>query len=286
MSISGHTRIAGIFGWPVAHSRSPLIHNHWLERHAIDGAYIPLPVRPEHFGRAARTIAQLGFAGGNVTVPHKEAALEVVDSLDAVARRIGAVNTLVVRDDGSLFGTNTDAFGFMENLRQAEPAWDPASGPAVVIGAGGAARAIVVALQDAGAPAIRIVNRTTSRADRLAVDLGGGITVRPWIDRAGALDGAALVVNTTKLGMQGERPLDLPLDRLPTEAIVTDAVYAPLRTPLLERAAARGNRTVDGLGMLLHQARPGFAQWFGVAPEVTPELRRLAEADLGLRSET
>jgi shikimate dehydrogenase len=286
MSISGHTRIAGILGWPVAHSRSPLIHNHWLERHAIDGAYIPLPVRPEHFGRAVRTIAQLGFAGGNVTVPHKEAALEAVDSLDAVARRIGAVNTLVVRDDGSLFGTNTDAFGFMENLRHAEPAWDPASGPAVVIGAGGAARAIVVALQDAGAPAIRIVNRTTSRADRLAVDLGGGITVRPWIDRAGALDGAALVVNTTKLGMQGERPLDLPLDRLPTEAIVTDAVYAPLRTPLLERAAARGNRTVDGLGMLLHQARPGFAQWFGVAPEVTPELRRLAEADLGLRSET
>jgi len=275
---SGKARVAGVMGWPVGHSRSPRLHGYWLAQHRIDGAYVPLAVPPARFEQAARALAALGFAGANVTVPHKEAALALVDSVEPRARRIGAVNTLVVRADGSLAGDNTDGYGFLENLRQEAPGFDPRHGPAVVLGAGGAGRAVVVALLDAGAPEVRLVNRTRGRAEELAAAAGGNVVVRDWTDRSEALAGAALLVNATTLGMTGQPVLDIALDPLPPGALVTDIVYAPLRTALLDRAARRGNRTVDGLGMLLHQARPGFFAWFGIMPEVTPELRRVMEA--------
>jgi shikimate dehydrogenase len=266
-------RLAGVIGWPVGHSRSPQLHGHWLVRYGIDGAYVPLAVAPEGLAAALRGVAALGFRGCNVTVPHKEAAMALVDELDPLARRIAAVNTIVVRADGSLFGTNTDGFGFLANLQAGAPGWSAAQGPAVVIGAGGAARAIIVALTDAGAPEIRLANRTRGRAEKLVAELGGPITVVDWADRAAALDGAALLVNTTTEGMQGHDALDLPLDALPAAALVTDIVYVPLETPLLAAARARGHPVVDGVGMLLHQARPGFEAWFGVAPVVDAALR-------------
>jgi len=279
---SGRARVAGVIGWPVAHSLSPRLHGHWLDRYRIDGAYVPLPVAPDDLAAALAALGKLGFAGVNLTVPHKEAALALVDRPSDRAIRIGAVNTIVVGDDGGLMGDNTDGFGFIENLRAGAPGWSARAGPAVVIGAGGAARAVVAALLDAGAPRIRLVNRTRARADVLAetmADIGGGaIDVHAWADRAAVLDGAGLVVNATTLGMTGQPPLDLPLDRLPAAALVTDIVYAPLTTPLLAAAAGRGNRVVDGLGMLLHQARPGFAAWFGVEPRVTTALRDFVSA--------
>jgi shikimate dehydrogenase len=273
-TLSGRSRIAGVMGWPVAHSRSPRLHGYWLRKHGIDGAYIPLPVRPEQFATALRALPILGFAGVNVTVPHKEAALAAVDRCDPTARRIGAVNTIVVAADGTLDGRNSDAFGFLENLRTDVAGWSPKAGPAVLLGAGGAARAIAVALLDNGVPEIRIVNRTVERAERLCQDIGGLLRIVSWTERASALAEAALLVNTTTLGMSGQPALELALDRLPTAAVVNDIVYSPLETPLLVAAKARGNPVVDGLGMLLHQARPGFAAWFGVEPTVTPELRR------------
>ena len=272
--MSGRSRVAGVMGWPVAHSRSPRLHGYWLRTHGIDGAYVPLPVRPEQFATALRALPMLGFAGVNVTVPHKEAALAAVDRSDATARRIGAVNTIVIRADGTLDGRNSDGFGFRENLRAAVPGWSPKAGPAVILGAGGAARAIAVALLEAGAPEIRVVNRTTERAERLSREIGGSFRVYGWGDRTSALVDAALLVNTTTLGMSGQPALELALDGLPTTAVVNDIVYSPLETALLAAAKARGNPVVDGLGMLLHQARPAFAAWFGVEPTVTPELRR------------
>ncbi len=279
MILSGKAKIAGIFGWPIAHSRSPRLHGFWLDRHGIDGTYIPLAVTPENFAAAFRALPALGFRGVNITVPHKEAALARCDTVDAQARRIGAVNTVVVDASGRLIGSNTDAFGFIESVRRSAT-WDATSGPAVVLGAGGAARAIVVALLDAGVPALRVTNRTRARAESLAAELGGAIQVIDWEDRTEALAGAALVVNTTTLGMQGHEPLALDLARLPTTAVVTDIVYTPLQTPLLRDAAARGNQTVDGLGMLLYQAQPGFEKWFGVRPEVDDALRRFVLEDL------
>jgi len=273
-------RAAGVIGWPVAHSRSPKLHGYWLQRHDIRGAYLPLPVPPGQLAAALRGLAALGFAGGNVTVPHKEEALALVDSADAIARRIGAVNLVVVRPDGALHGSNTDAYGFLANLRQRVPEWRADAGPAVVLGAGGAARAVIFALLDAGAPEIRLVNRTAERAEALAEAFGGAVRVVDWAARAAALDGAALLVNTTTQGMHGQPPLDIALTALPVAAVVTDLVYVPLQTPLLAAAEARGNRTVDGLGMLLHQAVPSFEAWFGVRPEVTPDLRALVEATL------
>jgi len=261
-------------GWPVSHSRSPRLHGFWLERYGIDGAYIPLPVPPGHIDKALRALPALGLRGCNVTLPHKEAALRAMDHLDASARRIGAVNTILVHEDGTLEGRNTDAFGFMENLRDTVPGWQASAGPAVILGAGGAARAIAVGLLDAGVPEIRLVNRTRARAEEMASDLGGPIEVMGWEHRENALENAALLVNTTTLGMSGQAPLDLDLGSLPPEAMVTDIVYTPLLTPLLAAARQRGNKVVDGLGMLLHQARPGFEAWFGVASDVTPELRR------------
>ncbi|MEO5335438.1 MAG: shikimate dehydrogenase [Magnetospirillum sp. WYHS-4] len=273
MILTGRARLAGVMGWPVSHSLSPRLHGFWLDRYGIDGAYLPLAVRPEDCEVVIRLLPRLGFAGANVTVPHKETAFAVVDELEPLARRIGAVNTLVVREDGGLLGRNTDAFGFLENLRAGQPGFRSAAGPAVVLGAGGAARAVVAALVDDGVPDLRLVNRSRDRAENLAATLGGPIRVVDWADRAAALDGAVLLVNTTTLGMKGQPPLDLDLAVLPPEALVTDIVYAPLETPLLAAARARGNPAVDGLGMLLHQARPGFAAWFGREPEVTDELR-------------
>lgn len=279
--VSGAARVAGVIGWPVGHSLSPRLHGFWLDRYRIDGAYVPMAVRPGSLGRALSGLAALGFVGANVTIPHKEEACAMVDDVSDLARRIGAVNTIVVRTDGRLFGTNTDTIGFIANLEAGCPGWRADGGPAVLLGAGGAARAVAVALLDAGAPALVIVNRDQARAERLALDLGSQtVGVRPWTQRAGALEGAALLVNATSLGMAGKPVLDLELSALPTEAVVTDIVYIPLLTPLLAAAAARGNRIVDGLGMLLHQARPGFKAWFGVDPEVTAELRRHVEHGL------
>lgn len=277
--LTGKARVAGVLGWPVSHSRSPRLHGFWLREHGIDGAYVPLPCRPEDFAAAVRALPRLGFAGANVTVPHKEAALAACDEVTPLARRIGAVNTLVCRPDGSLFGDNTDGFGFLENLRAGCPGWTPQAGPAVVLGAGGAARAVVAALLDAGCPGVLITNRTRERAAELAADLGGGVGVVAWEERAEALSGAALLVNTTTLGMTGAPPLDMALDALPASALVTDIVYAPLETGLLQAARRRGNPAVDGLGMLLHQGRPGFEYWFGVRPAVTPALRAAVLGD-------
>ncbi len=279
-TLSGKAKLAGVMGWPIGHSLSPRLHGYWLRQYAVDGAYVPLAVRREDFAGAVRMLPRLGFAGANVTVPHKEAALAAVDEAAGEARRIGAVNTIVVRADGSLMGWNSDGFGFMENLKAGLAEWNPGLGPAVVLGAGGAARAVCAALVDGGVPELRLVNRTASRAEALAADIGGPIEVVSWAERESALDGARLLTNTTTLGMAGNPPLDLALERLPPEAAVTDIVYAPLRTPLLVAAAARGNPTVDGLGMLLHQARPGFAAWFGVEPEVTDEMRTFVLAGM------
>lgn len=274
MRLTGKAKLAGVMGWPVGHSRSPRLHGFWLERHRIDGAYVPLAVRPEHAVQAIRALPALGFAGCNVTVPHKETALATADEADMVARRIGAVNTLVVLPDGTIHGMNTDAHGFLANLQQRAPGWRVNAGPAVVLGAGGAARAVVAALIDVGAPQVRVVNRNIARAEALAKSIGGPVRVMPWESRAATLGDAALLVNTTTLGMTGQPPLDLSLDKLPLNAVVNDIVYVPLETDLLHRARERGNTAVDGIGMLLHQARPGFAAWFGVEPAVDEALRR------------
>ena len=280
MIISGKARLAGVMGWPVDHSLSPRLHGYWLAANEIDGAYLPLAVAPEHFAQALRVLTHLGFRGVNVTVPHKEAALNAVDVADPLARRIGAVNTITVRDDGSLQGTNTDASGFIEQLKATVPDWQAGGGPAVIVGAGGAARAICIGLLDAGVPEIRIVNRTLARAEALALGVGEPVRVLPWLGRANAVGDAALVVNTTTLGMTGQPSLDLDTASINDDAVVCDIVYAPLQTPLLRDAAARGLRTVEGLGMLIHQARPGFEAWFGIAPEITDDLRAFLVRDL------
>ena len=272
MSLSGKALLAGVMGWPISHSRSPCVHGYWLEKYAIDGAYVPLAVVPDRFEEALKGLQAAGFRGVNVTVPHKEAALRACDTLDPDAKRIGAVNTIVFGDDGSIQGSNTDAYGFIENIRQTA-AWS--GGVAVVLGAGGAARAICVSLIDAGATQIHLINRTKSRAESLAREFGNKIRVEDWKNRSNTLLNASLLVNTTSLGMTGQPPLDINLDVLPTAAIVNDIVYAPLETPLLATARSRCNITIDGLGMLLHQARPGFEIWFGTDPEVTEAMRNI-----------
>ena len=270
--------LAGLMGWPVMHSRSPKLHNHWLSAHGLAGAYVPLAIKPEGLRAALRALPALGFSGCNLTIPHKEAALAVVDKVDPVARRIGAVNTIVVMPDGSLEGRNTDVFGYLESVREAQPTWRVDRGPVVVLGAGGGARAVLVGLIDQGARDIRLVNRTLARAEALARELGGPIKALPWGERQAALDGAATLVNTTNQGMVGEPPLDLALDKLPKSALVSDIVYIPRETPLLAAARQRGNAVVNGAGMLVHQARAAFHAWFGIMPEATPALRALVEA--------
>ena len=270
---------AGVMGWPVGQSLSPRLHGYWLAHHGIDGDYRALAVAPEALAQRLAGLADEGLRGVNLTLPHKPAALAMMASLSPAARAIGAVNTGVVEADGSLAGDNTDAFGFMENLRAGAPHWSAGSGPAVVLGAGGAARAVCHGLLAAGAPEIRLINRTAANAEALAAMDAERITTPAWAARGDALHEAALLVNTTSLGMVGQPALDLDLAALPDGALVTDIVYAPLETPLLAAAARRGNPVVDGLGMLLHQARPGFAAWFGVMPEVTAALRAHVLAD-------
>ena len=265
-------------GWPVVHSRSPMLHGYWIGRLGLAGAYVYLPVRPERLPEAIKGLAALGFAGCNLTIPHKEAAMRLVDYVDPLAKRIGAINTIVVAEDGSLFGFNTDVYGFIECVKEAKPDWRADAGPAAIMGAGGGARAVVASLAERGAKEIRVANRTFARAQQLATDFGAPVRAIPWEQRHEAIDGASLLVNTTNQGMVGEPPLDLSLDRLPKSALVCDIVYVPLETPLLRAARQRGNPAVNGLGMLLHQARPAFKAWFGVLPDVTPELRRLLEA--------
>jgi len=273
MNLNGKTILAGVLGWPISHSLSPRLHNYWLESLGINGVYLPLEVLPENFEHAVRALPQLGFVGANVTTPHKEAALAVVDTDDNNSRRIGAVNTIVCKADGTLHGSNTDGYGFLKNLCAGCSQWSADRGSAVVLGAGGAARAVVGALVDSGVPEVRLVNRTRSRAEVLARDIGGVISVIDWKDLAQALRDAALLVNTTILGMSGSPPLKIDLSPLPSNAVVTDIVYTPITTELLRQARARGNPVVDGLGMLLYQARPGFTTWFGIEPEVSDGLR-------------
>ncbi|MCP4327009.1 MAG: shikimate dehydrogenase [Alphaproteobacteria bacterium] len=278
--ISGEAKLAGVIGWPVSHSRSPRLHGYWLEHYGIDGAYIPLAVDPDDLSSVLRLLPAMGFAGVNITIPHKEAALGAVDEVDAASARIGAVNTVTIGRDGRLFGSNTDGFGFLENLRAAVPGWSADRGPAVVLGAGGAARSIVVALLDADVRELRLLNRTRARADKLATLGRSRIHVYDWDDQQQALDRAALLINSTSLGMSGQPTLDLPLDRLAPGAVVNDIVYVPLKTDLLAQATAAGYTAVDGLGMLLHQARPGFEAWFGRRPAVTDTLRAFVLSDL------
>ena len=273
--LTGKAKVAGIFGWPVAHSRSPRLHGFWLERHGIDGAYVPFAVQPQDFAVAVRGLRAAGFAGGNVTIPHKLAAFDICDVVDATAKRAGAVNLLVFGETG-ISGFNTDGLGFIANL-QAHGV-DPAAGPALLLGAGGGARAIVAALQDLGV-SVTLANRTPDRAEALAQQLPGLRTI-PWEQRSAAVADHALVVNCTSLGMHGEGDLGLDLSRAPRDMAVADIVYVPLETPLLAQARAAGLRPVEGLGMLLHQAVPSFAAWFGVTPVVDDELRRFVASDL------
>jgi shikimate dehydrogenase len=274
MSITGAAKLAGIMGWPVAHSRSPVLHGYWLQQYGIDGAYVPMAVKPENLRRALQGLPLLGFAGCNLTIPHKEDALRAVDSYEPSAKRAGGVNTVVIDARGQIIGSSTDGYGFMTALCTGAGNFDPSQAPAVVLGAGGAARAIVAALLDNGAREVRLVNRTPERAAKLAKELGGEVRGVLWDKRAEALTGAGLLVNATSLGMEGQPPLELPLDALPTEAVVNDIVYVPLETPLLAEGRARGNRCVDGLGMLLHQAAPGFEAWFGMKPTIDDGLRQ------------
>ncbi len=272
--------LAGVLGWPVAHSRSPKIHSYWISKYGLLGAYVQLPVAPGQLGLALPGLAALGFRGCNITLPHKVDALHLVDALDANAARIGAINTIVVQGDGSLKGFNNDGFGYIQSLLDAKPDWRADAGPVAVLGAGGAARAVVLSLADRGAREIRLLNRTPEKAQALANEFGAPVRALPWSQRHAALADVAMLVNTTSQGMHGQPALDLDLAALPLHALVSDVIYVPMQTPLLAAARQRGNATVNGLGMLLNQARPAFEAWFGVMPEITAELRQAIEAGL------
>jgi shikimate dehydrogenase len=270
-----HPRIplAGVIGSPIAHSRSPLLHSYWLKRYGIKGHYIPLDIAQSDLAEALRVLPKVGFVGLNVTIPHKETVLGLADIVTDRAALIGAANTLIFRADGKIHADNTDGTGFIANLRQNAPNWDPRTGPAMVFGAGGAARAIVASLIEVGAPEIRLTNRTRARADALRADFGAKVRVLDWVQSAHALDDVATVINTTSLGMIGKPEFNVNLSELSPKALVNDLVYTPIQTEFLIAAAARGCKTVDGLGMLLHQAAPGFERWFGHRPDVDEETR-------------
>ena len=266
-------RLAGVMGWPVDHSLSPALHGFWLEENQLSGLYLPLAIRPENLHRAVSALPMFGFAGVNLTVPHKEAGVAIVGRVDGIARRVGAVNTLIVLDDGTIEGSNTDGYGFIQSLAMRADLNILKNHPVAVLGAGGAARAIVVALQDFGVSQIYVINRTLERAELLRDDVGGDIVAVNWKERDDVLTEKKLLVNATTLGMVGQPALEINLGALPTTAIVTDIVYNPLMTPLLEKASLRGNLIVDGLDMLIHQGRPGFSAWFGVEPTASDTLR-------------
>jgi shikimate dehydrogenase len=265
--------LAGVIGSPIAHSRSPALHGHWLKTFGIPGFYIPMDVAPENLAEVLRTLPKAGFVGVNVTVPHKVAVLELADLVTDRATLIGAANTLIFREDGKIHADNTDGYGFIENLRQNAPEWNPAAGPAAILGAGGAARAVIVSLLDAGVPEIMIANRTRITAEGLQRDFGNRLRVVDWVQAGNMFEDAATVVNTTSLGMVGKPELRVPLDGLQKGTLVTDLVYAPLQTRLLREAQEMGCVTVDGLGMLLHQAVPGFERWFRQRPVVDAATR-------------
>lgn len=265
--------LAGVIGAPVAHSRSPALHGYWLRKYGIRGYYVPLEVPQSALEDVLRAMPRMGFVGANVTIPHKETALRLADTVTDRAALIGAANTLIFRSDGKIHADNTDGYGFLENLRQGAPGWRADAGPCAVLGAGGAARAVVASLIEAGAEEIRLTNRTRNRAEALRAEFGTKVTVVDWVQAGNAIEEAATVVNTTSLGMVGKSEFRVPLDGLSPDAVVTDLVYTPLDTALLIRAREIGCRTVDGLGMLLHQAVPGFERWFGVKPEVDAALR-------------
>ncbi|MFB0951300.1 MAG: shikimate dehydrogenase [Rhodospirillales bacterium] len=270
----------GIIGSPISHSLSQLLHGFWLKKFDIDGVYLPIAIEPNDFETKIRSLSQDGFAGFNVTVPHKETAYKLVDTLTETAREIGAVNTIICNENGRFAGDNTDAFGFISNIKTTVPSWKPDLSSAVVLGAGGAARAVFSALRAEGVAEIRICNRTRERAEELAAHFGN-LNVVDWDKRNDACEGVGLLVNTTTLGMVGKPPLEINIDQLRDDAVVNDIVYAPLETDLLKSAKTNGYQPVDGLGMLLHQARPGFEAWFGQRPEVTDELREHVLAGLG-----
>ncbi|KFE35162.1 shikimate dehydrogenase [Thioclava atlantica] len=273
--MSEHPRIplAGVIGSPVAHSRSPALFRHWFEQYEIAGYYIPIDIAAEDFETVLRALPKAGFVGANVTIPHKLRALEIADVISDRAALIGAANTLIFRADGKIYADNTDGYGFIANLKQNAPGWDAASGPAAVLGSGGAARAIVASLLEGGAPEIRISNRTRARADALRAEFGARLVVYDWVQAGNMLEGATTVVNTTSLGMTGKQEFRVPLDALQPGATCCDLVYTPLKTKFLAEAEEAGCTVVDGLGMLLHQAVPGFERWFGQRPEVTDDLR-------------
>jgi len=268
--------LAGVIGSPIAHSKSPQLHGHWLKVNGLRGHYIPMDISPNDLETVLRTLPKMGFVGLNVTVPHKEKVMEFADLVTDRATLIGAANTLIFRKDGRIHADNTDGYGFIQNLRENAPNWDPKAGPAAVLGAGGAARAVVASLLDAGVPEILISNRTRVRAEALKTDFGKRLTVVDWVQAGNMLEEAVTVVNTTSLGMIGKPPLRVPLDGLCKDAVVTDLVYAPLKTRLLAEAEEAGCVTVDGLGMLLYQAVPGFERWFGVRPVVDSAARAAA----------
>ncbi|MFZ5708886.1 MAG: shikimate dehydrogenase [Pseudomonadota bacterium] len=274
--MTDHPRIplAGVIGSPVAHSRSPRLHAHWLRTYGIPGFYIPMDVGQSDLREVIGALPKAGFVGVNITIPHKETVLSFADVVTDRAALIGAANTLIFRRDGRIHADNTDGYGFVANLRQNAPDWAPASGPAAVLGAGGAARAVIAALLESGVPEIRLANRTRARADALRAEFGAKIVVHDWVQAGNMLEDAATVVNASSLGMDGKPDFRVPLDALSPKAVVTDLVYAPLRTRLLEEAAEIGCTTVDGLGMLLHQAAPAFERWFGIRPEVDEATRR------------
>lgn len=267
--------LAGVIGHPVAHSKSPKLHGHWLQSFGIPGHYIPIDIAPDDLQDTLRMMPKMGFVGANVTIPHKERIMDIADQVTDRATLIGAANTLIFLEDGKILADNTDGYGFIQNLRQGAPDWDPTIGPAVVLGAGGAARAVIASLLDVGVPEIVLSNRTRVRAEQLRDDFGARIKVVEWVQAGNVMEVGATVVNTTSLGMTGKPELRVPLDGLRKEAVVTDLVYTPLMTNFLETAHAKGCTTVDGLGMLLHQAVPGFERWFGPRPEVTNEIRRV-----------
>lgn len=266
--------LAGVIGHPIAHSRSPALHGFWLKRYGIKGHYIPMDVAPQDLRQVLEILPKLGFFGANVTIPHKEVILKIADVVTDRAALIGAANTLIFRKDGRIHADNTDGAGFIANLRQNAPHWNPTAGPAAVFGAGGAARAVVAALIDVGVQEIRIANRTQPRAQALRVDFGAKLQIYDWVQAPNMLEGAATVINTTSLGMSGKSDFRVPLDGLERDALVTDLVYNPLKTRFLLEAEARGCTVVDGLGMLLHQAAPGFERWFDQRPEVDEATRQ------------
>ncbi|NQU71458.1 MAG: shikimate dehydrogenase [Rhodospirillales bacterium] len=280
MTESDRFHMAGVMGWPVMHSRSPLMHNYWMDQQGLAGVYVPLAIKPGALAPALRALHPLGFSGCNLTIPHKLDAMTIVDEVDDVAKKIGAISCVVVRDDGSLFGTNNDWLGFLGNLKQAQPDWRADAGPIAVIGSGGGGRAVCYALLREGATEIRLVNRTIEKAEALAGEFGGPIRAVAWEDRHEALDGVAMVVNVTSQGMDGQPALDLRLDKLSKSALAADIIYTPLETPFLAAAREQGNPTLNGLGMLLHQGPPAWKMWFDLEPTVTAELRERMEQSI------